>query len=125
MSEVVQLDSLMHLSHLVVDGMQEKKAKGITLLDLRSLPNRSVDVYIICHGDNDRQVEAIASSVEEMLWQKSREKVWHREGYENREWILLDYVNFVVHIFQKEKREFYALEELWGDAKAEYFSDTE
>lgn len=116
-------DSLETLSHTIVEAMQEKKAKDIVSLDLRGLETRVVDKFIICHADNDRQVEAIARNVEDQVHKKLNDKPWHREGYENREWILLDYVNVVVHIFLGEKREFYAIEELWGDAEAERFED--
>lgn len=120
---VVIKDSLEQLTQIVVEAMQEKKAKDIVSLDLRELESRVVDKFIICHADNDRQVEAIARNVEEEVRKKLNDKPWHREGYENREWILLDYVNVVVHIFLGEKREFYAIEELWGDAEVERFED--
>jgi ribosome-associated protein len=109
-----QLDAL---TDTIVEAMQEKKANEIVALDLRKLHTRVVDKFIICSADNDRQVEAIAHSVEDEVEKKLHERIWHREGYENREWILLDYVNIVVHIFLAEKRDFYALEELWGDAE--------
>jgi ribosome-associated protein len=109
-----QLDAL---TDTIVEAMQEKKANEIVVLDLRKLHTRVVDKFIICSADNDRQVEAIAHSVEDEVEKKLHERIWHREGYENREWILLDYVNIVVHIFLAEKRDFYALEELWGDAE--------
>ena len=116
-------DSLDVLTDTIVEAMQEKKAKGITSLDLRKLDTRVVDKFIICHADNDRQVEAIARNVEEEVRKKLNDRPWHKEGYENREWILLDYVNIVVHVFLGEKRDFYAIEELWGDADAEKFED--
>ena len=116
-------DSLEQLTQTIVEAMQEKKAKDIVTLDLRELESRVVDKFIICHADNDRLVEAIARNVEERVNKKLHDKPWHREGYENREWILLDYVNVVVHIFLGEKREFYAIEELWGDAEVEHFED--
>jgi ribosome-associated protein len=72
---------------------------------------------VISHAQSDKQVEAIADSAEEELRKTTGEHPWHREGYENLEWVLLDYINVVAHVFQKEKREFYAVEELWGDAR--------
>ena len=123
MTEVKAGDNLAPLSDAIVEAMQNKKAGNIISLDLRNLNNRYVDKFIICHGDNDRQVEAIAKEVEEHVRKTLNDKPWHREGYENREWILLDYVNIVVHVFLKEKRDFYAIEELWGDAELTEFKD--
>lgn len=116
-------DKLAQLTDAIVTAMQDKKAKHIVSLDLRKLNTRPVDKFIICHGDNDRQVEAIARSVEEHVAKELKDKPWHREGYENREWILLDYIDVVVHVFLNEKRDFYAIEELWGDAETEEFED--
>lgn len=115
--------SIEEITDVVVDAMQSKKAKDIVSLDLRDLNTRPVEMFLICHGDNDRQVEAIARAVEEAMEIKLGERPWHREGFENKEWILLDYVNVVVHVFLEEKREFYALEELWGDAEFERFQE--
>lgn len=102
---------------IAVDGMQEKKAKEIVSLDLRNVKNAVTDFFIVCHGDSKVQVEAIARSVEEQIFKKTGEDPWHREGFENAEWILLDYINIVVHIFQQEKRDFYGIEKLWADAE--------
>ena len=122
-TEIKVNDNLAPLTEAIVEAMKSKKAGNIITLDLRNLDNRYVDKFIICHGDNDRQVEAIAKEVEEHVRKTLNDKPWHREGYENREWILLDYVNIVVHVFLKEKRDFYAIEELWGDAETEEFND--
>jgi len=105
------------LSKLVVHGMQEKKAQDIVILDLRNVKNAVADFFILASGSSDTQVDSIADSVEKEVSEKAEEDVWHKEGKTNREWILLDYVNVVAHIFKKETREFYGLEELWGDAK--------
>ena len=115
--------TLEQISKIAVEAMQEKKGKDIVILDLENLDTRPVEMFIICHGDNDRQVDAIARSVEDSLEKKLGERPWHKEGFENKEWILLDYVNVVVHVFLEEKREFYALEELWGDAEMERFEN--
>ena len=111
------------LSKLVVEGMQDKKASSIVLLDLRGVDNAIADFFVICSGTSDTQIEAIARSVEEKVHKNASEDPWHREGMNNREWILLDYVNVVVHIFLKNKRTFYALEDLWGDAKMHRIED--
>ena len=116
-------DNLAQLTESIVEAMQNKKAKHIVSLDLRKLNNRVVDKFIVCHGENDRQVDAIAKEVEDHIKKTLNDKPWHREGYENNEWILLDYVNIVVHVFLEEKRDFYALEELWGDAEIEEYKD--
>lgn len=100
----------------VVQGMQEVKAKDIVHLDLREVPNTVCDHFIICHGDSSTQVEAIARSVERFTREKMSEKPWHVEGKENAGWILLDYVDVVVHIFLRDVRTFYGLDQLWADA---------
>ena len=100
----------------VVQGMQEVKAKDIVDLDLREVPNTVCDHFIICHGDSTTQVEAIARSVEKFTLQKAGEKPWHSEGRQRADWILLDYVDVVVHIFLRDTRAFYALDQLWADA---------
>lgn len=104
------------LAEVAVVGMQEKKGLDIVALDMRKLKSSVADYFVICHANSDRQVEAIADSVEEEVRKTLGEKPLHREGAERAEWILLDYVNVVVHIFQAEKRAFYGIEELWGDA---------
>ena len=100
----------------VVSGIQEVKGKDIVHLDLRDVPNTVCDHFVICHGDSSTQVAAIANSVEKMVRDQTDEKPWHTEGQNNGEWVLLDYVNVVVHIFHRDKRGYYALEDLWGDA---------
>ncbi|MEN9511044.1 MAG: ribosome silencing factor [Bacteroidota bacterium] len=105
------------LAQVVVKGMQEKKGLNIVTLDLRSVRSPMADYFVICHGTSDRQVEAIADSVEEEVRKATGEKPYHREGGNQAEWVLLDYVSVVVHVFSEEKRRFYGLEELWGDAE--------
>jgi ribosome-associated protein len=100
----------------IVDAMQDRKAENIVSLDLRKAGSSVADVFIICHGNSTTQVEAIASFVEEETRKKLKEKPWKREGIQNAQWAILDYVNVVVHVFLEETREFYKLEELWGDA---------
>lgn len=100
----------------VVLGMQEVKAKDIVHLDLREVPNAVCDHFIICHGDSSTQVEAIARSIERFTTDRLDEKPWHAEGKENAGWILLDYVDVVVHIFLRDVRSYYGLDQLWADA---------
>lgn len=103
------------LSKVVVKGMEEKKAEDIVIMDLRKVKGAISDFFIICSGNSDTQIEAIAKSVEEEV-EKHKEKAWRKEGFTNREWILIDYVNVVAHVFRKDRRSYYGLEDLWGDA---------
>ena len=105
------------LSQLVVQGMLEKKAQDIVVLDLRQVKNAVADYFVICSGTSDTQLDAIADSVEDEVKKRSGEIVWHKEGKVNREWILIDYVDVVAHVFKKDRRRYYDLEELWGDAE--------
>ncbi|MBN1142867.1 MAG: ribosome silencing factor [Bacteroidales bacterium] len=98
------------------EGLLEKKGKEVVNVDLRKLDYAACDCFIICHGDSATQVRSLADSVVDNVEEKLKIKVSHREGLENAQWILLDYGSMVVHIFQKEAREYYRLEELWGDA---------
>jgi ribosome-associated protein len=109
------------LSKTVIQGMQERKGKDIVCLDLTNVKNAICDYFIICHCDSDKHVTAVADSVIEEADKKHDELPWHKEGYENSEWILLDYSNVIVHIFIKEKRDFYKIEQLWADAKIEKY----
>ncbi|MCS6822028.1 MAG: ribosome silencing factor [Microscillaceae bacterium] len=105
-----------HLSRIIAKGMQEKKGQDIRILDLRKVKNAFTDFFVICTGTSTTQVDALADSVEEFTFKLAQENARHKEGKESKEWILLDYIDVVVHIFTREKREFYALEDLWGDA---------
>lgn len=104
------------LSDLIVKGMQEKKATDIVVMDLRKVKNAVADFFIICSGSSDRQLDAIADSVDEFVFKGMKENPWHVEGKNNKEWMILDYINVVAHIFRKDRRSFYSLEKLWGDA---------
>lgn len=108
------------LAELVVKGMQEKKASDIVVINLKSLKNAVSDYFVIASANSDTQLDAIATSIEEEVYKSVRQNPWQSEGRTNNEWVLLDYVDVVAHIFLKDKREFYALEELWGDAKIEH-----
>ncbi|RRB00704.1 ribosome silencing factor [Larkinella rosea] len=112
------------LCKLVVKGMQEKKAIDIVVMDLRDVKNAISDYFVICSGTSDTQIDAIADSVEEEVFKASQVNPWHEEGKTNREWILLDYVDVVVHVFNKERRVFYDLEQLWGDAEIHTVEET-
>lgn len=101
----------------IVEGIEEVKGQNIDILDLREIENTVCDYFIICDGTSNTQVGAIANSIQKIASKALQEKPWHVEGLENSEWILMDYVNVVVHVFQKHIREFYDIESLWGDAK--------
>lgn len=105
------------LVETIVTGMQEKKAKNISILNLKSINNSICDYFIICDAQSTTQVDAIADSVEEFVEKNFNERVIHKEGFENANWILLDFFDVVVHVFQTESRDFYNLEEFWEDAE--------
>ncbi len=107
----------------VIQGMQDKKAKNITVLNLMSLEHRVADYFVICDADSTTHVNAIADSLEESVMKKTGEKPYHSEGYQNAEWILIDYVNIVAHVFMRETREFYNIEGLWADAETTHIAD--
>jgi ribosome-associated protein len=100
----------------IVEGILEKKGKEIVLLDLRKIGYAFCDNFVICHADSNTQVSAIADSIEKKLKDELNLRPHHREGIENSVWVLLDFSDVLVHIFQKEYREYYQLENLWGDA---------
>ena len=102
---------------LILHGIEEVKGVDINLLDLREIENTVCDYFIICNGTSNTHVNAIVSSIQKTVSKAIHDKPWHVEGSENAEWILMDYVNVVVHVFQKHIREFYDIEGLWGDAK--------
>ena len=101
----------------VVEGIQEKKGKNIVVLDMTKIENSICKYFVICEGDSNIHVDAVADSVDEYVRKKLKEKPFHIEGQDNAEWILIDYVDVIVHVFQKSVREFYNLEGLWADAK--------
>ncbi|MFN5620869.1 MAG: ribosome silencing factor [Flavobacteriales bacterium] len=100
----------------IVYGMEEVKAHDIVVMDLRKVPNALSDFFVVCHGTSNTQVQAIADSVEKETFRMLQDEPAHREGARNATWILMDYVNVIVHIFSKDARDFYALEDLWADA---------
>ena len=103
------------LAEIVVKGMQEKKAKNIVKIDLTGINAAVADYFVICHGDSDRQVKAIADSVEDEVREAIHDKPLSKEGESVSRWIVIDYVDVVAHIFLREVRDFYEIEELWHD----------
>ena len=105
------------LISVILNGIEDVKGQNINILDLREIENTVCDYFILCDGNSNTQVSAIAASVQKHVSKTLKEKPWHIEGESNAEWILMDYVNVAVHVFQKHIRDFYKLEELWGDGK--------
>ncbi|MDD3806619.1 MAG: ribosome silencing factor [Candidatus Marinimicrobia bacterium] len=105
------------IAHLISQAADSKKAEDIVILDMKKVADFT-DYFVICHGTSNMQVKAICDAIEETLL-KYDIKYWHREGYENQQWILLDYIDVVCHIFNQSKRSYYNLEKLWADADIE------
>ncbi|MGB1021156.1 MAG: ribosome silencing factor [Flavobacteriaceae bacterium] len=101
----------------ILEGIENLKGEDIQLLDLRAIDNTPCDYFVVCSGNSNTQVNAIVQSVQKTVSKAIHEKPFHLEGQNNAEWVLLDYVNVVVHVFQKHIRAYYNLEALWGDAK--------
>lgn len=110
-----------YISELAIHGMQEKKGNELVRLDLRNIKSSVTDYFVICHADSATQVKAIANSVEDEIFKATQQDPWRKEGLEYGEWILLDYIDVVVHVFRTDKREFYGVEDLWGDAEIKSF----
>ena len=104
------------LVELVIEGMKEKKASDITVMDVSDLTTLT-DYFVICSGNSDTQNKAISDSIEEEVLKQTGEKPWKKEGIQARNWIILDFINIVVHIMSKEKRQFYSIERVWNDAR--------
>ncbi len=102
----------------IIKGIEEVKGQDIQILDLREIENTVCDYFVICNGTSNTQVNAIVNSIQKIASKALKEKPWHVEGSDNAEWVLMDYVHVVVHVFQKHIREFYDIEGLWGDAKS-------
>ena len=102
---------------VILKAVDDVKAINIEILDLREIENTVCDYFIICTGTSNTHVNAISGIIQKQAGKICKEKPWHVEGEGNAEWILLDYVNVVVHVFQKHTREYYDIESLWGDAK--------
>ncbi len=105
----------------IVEVLQDKKALAITLLDLRDITD-TCDYFLLCTGTSEQHIRSLTDEVRDQLAEIG-EKPWHIEGVDTRRWVLIDYVDFVVHIFREEVRDFYGLERLWGDAARTDFPD--
>ena len=107
----------------IIKGIEEKKGNDIVKLNLKETGNSFADYFVICHATNKIQVEAIAKSIQEEVYKITKETPKHVEGLQNAEWILLDYFNVVVHVFQKDQREYYGIERFWADASIRQIKD--
>ena len=105
------------LCDAIVEGMQENKAKDIVVLDLREIGSAVADFFVICSGESTVQVDGISSAVARHTRKELSEKPWNIEGKIYKEWVLMDYVSVVAHIFYQDRRSFFDLEDLWADAK--------
>lgn len=105
------------LINSIVDSIVDSKAEDVKILDLREIENAFCEYFIICNGNSNTHVSSISSNIERKVRNQTKERPWHVEGQDNAQWILMDYTNIIVHVFQKQYREFYDLESLWGDAK--------
>jgi len=102
----------------IVDGIENVKGLDVSILDLRDIENTVCNYFVVCTGSSNTHVSAIVNAIKKNVSKELREKPFQTEGNENAEWVLIDYINVVVHVFQKQIREYYNIEELWGDAKA-------
>ena len=101
----------------IVDGIENVKGLDVSILDLRDIENTVCKYFVVCTGSSNTHVSAIVSAIKKTVSKELKEKPLQTEGNKNGEWVLIDYVNVVVHVFQKKIREYYNIEELWGDAK--------
>ena len=101
----------------IVYGIENVKGLDVSILDLRDIENTVCRYFVVCTGSSNTHVSAIVSAIKKTVSKELKEKPFQTEGNENAEWVLIDYINVVVHVFQKQIREYYNIEELWGDAK--------
>ena len=111
-------DNASSLIDEIMKGIENVKGQEIQVMDLNNIENTPCKYFIICSGNSNTQVMAIVNSIIKKVSKKIQEKPLHTEGLEAAEWVLIDYINVVVHVFQRKTREFYNIEELWGDAKS-------
>jgi ribosome-associated protein len=119
----VRLNKNSKILKSIIRAIRDKKAENIISLDLRKIPEAVADFFIICEANNPQQVRAIADNVETMVKEHCDENPYHHEGYQRLNWVLIDYVNVVVHIMQPDIRKFYKLEEMWSDGAMEEMDD--
>ena len=118
MKEKNQLVNSKKLSNIIAKSMKDKKAKEVSIINLEKIKNSICDYFVICSGNSDIQLDSIAENIEKKVYENTNEKPWKKEGEFNKEWLILDFVNVVAHIFLKEKRYHYNLDKLWGDGNS-------
>ena len=111
------------LVHIIIEAIREIKGQRIVKIDLKEIQNSICDYFIICEAESSTQVNALADNIDKQTYITLQAKPHHVEGRENAQWILLDFFSVVVHIFQKDQRSFYKLEDLWSDGKLELIND--
>ena len=112
-----KLDSSDILLETIINGMQEVKGKDISVLNLKEIETAVCKYFVICSGTSNTHVSSISDNIRKFVSKEIKEKPWGTEGKDTSEWVLMDYSDIVVHVFQTQIREFYNLEDLWGDAK--------
>lgn len=112
------------LINAAIEGLKDKKAQDIVCIDLSKTENTFCNYFIICHGTSNTHVNGLADSLTDKVIEECREKPFHKEGLDNCQWVLIDYSDVIVHIFQKEYRDYYSLEDMWSDAKIEHIEET-
>ena len=115
-------DSFPGLVEHINEALLEKKAEHIKVLDVRNLTTLA-DYFIVCQGNSDTQIKALSDHVLETVKKQTPEQVWRKEGLDSKKWVVLDYVNVVVHIFDEQTRQFYGLENMWNDASITAIKD--
>ena len=112
------------LADAIIETIKERKGLDVVKIDLKEIETAVCRFFIICHGTSSTHVSSLADNVKKTISKTQKEKPWHTEGEYNKEWILMDYIDVVVHIFKKEKRDFYKLENLWADANIKYIEQS-
>ncbi len=110
-----------HVSEIIIHGIQEKKGSEIVRLDLRNIHSSVTDYFVVCHAESAMQVRAITKGIEDEVFKATGQWPFRTEGQDYGEWVLIDYIDVVVHVFKTDKRQYYGIEELWGDAEMQYY----
>ena len=109
----------------IIKGIQDKQGKEILSLNISKIENSICDYFVICHGTSSTHVDAIIDSIEQRVKKELNEKPYNKEGLDNLTWVLIDYASIIIHVFQKEYRDFYNLEDLWADATMDKYEDVQ
>jgi len=115
-------NSTKELLKVIVEGIQERKGKNIISIDFKNINNAEVKYFVVCEGDSSTHVGAIADSVTEYVRKNNTSSLCGKDGYENAEWVILDYADIFVHVFQPDIRQYYNLEELWADCPIQEYN---